>query len=69
MFDKVKPGGYMIADNVLWDGKVAENPVPADAQTQGIFDFNSLVSGDDRVENVILPFRDGLNLIRKLPYL
>ncbi len=69
VFDKVKPGGYMIADNVLWDGKVAENPVPADAQTQGIFDFNSLVSGDDRVENVILPFRDGLNLIRKLPYL
>lgn len=66
VFSKVAVGGYILADNVLWDGKVAQDPVPTDAQTRGICDFNALVRDDSRVENVILPFRDGINLIRKV---
>lgn len=66
VFSKVAVGGYILADNVLWDGKVAQDPVPTDAQTRGICDFNALVRDDPRVENVILPFRDGINLIRKV---
>ncbi len=64
-FDMVRPGGYILADNVLWDGKVYQEHVPQDAQTQGIFRFNQLVKEDPRVENVIIPLRDGMNLIRK----
>ena len=63
----VRPGGYILADNVLWDGKVWLNPLPQDKQTQGIAAFNSIVARDPRVESVILPVRDGLNLIRKKP--
>ncbi len=66
VFDYVKPGGYILADNVLWDGKVYGSPVPTDAQTQGIYKFNEMVKNDPRVENIIIPLRDGLNLIRKL---
>lgn len=65
VFEFVKPGGYILADNVLWDGKVFSSPVPQDAQTQGIYKFNEMVKKDPRVENVIIPLRDGLNLIRK----
>ena len=65
VFDMVRPGGYILADNVLWDGKVYQENVPQDAQTQGIFKFNEIVKGDPRVENVIIPLRDGMNLIRK----
>lgn len=65
LFDLVKPGGYILADNVLWDGKVYATPLPADAQTQGIYLFNKQISEDPRVENIILPIRDGLNIIRK----
>ena len=65
VFDMVRPGGYILADNVLWDGKVYQENVPQDAQTQGICKFNLLVKEDPRVENVILPLRDGMNLIRK----
>lgn len=65
VFDYVKPGGYILADNVLWDGKVYIEPLPGDAQTQSIYKFNEMVKNDPRVENVILPLRDGLNLIRK----
>ena len=65
VFDYVKPGGYILADNVLWDRKVFTTPLPNDAQTQGIYKFNELVKKDPRVENVIIPLRDGLNLIRK----
>ena len=65
VFDLVRPGGYILADNVLWDGKVYEDEVPADRQTQGIARFNDIVASDPRVESVILPLRDGLNLIRK----
>ncbi len=66
VFDYVKPGGYILADNVLWDGKVYSEPVPTDAQTQGIYKFNEMVKNDPRVENVIIPLRDGLNLIKKI---
>jgi predicted O-methyltransferase YrrM len=66
VFDMVRPGGYILADNVLWDGKVYQENVPNDAQTQGICKFNQLVKDDPRVENVILPLRDGMNLIRKI---
>ncbi len=66
VFDKLRPGGFMIADNVLWDGKVLEGLAPADAQTKGIMAFNELVQEDRRVENVLLPLRDGLSVIRKL---
>lgn len=65
VFDKVAPGGLILADNVLWDGKVLLEPMPADSQTQGIAAFNDLVAADDRVENFILPVRDGLSIIRK----
>lgn len=65
IFDMVRPGGYILADNVLWDGKVWLDPLPKDRQTQGIAAFNSIVANDPRVESVILPVRDGLNLIRK----
>jgi len=66
VFDKVRPGGFILADNVLWDGKVVEAPTHADAQTTGIAAFNDLVQIDPRVENVLLPLRDGLMIIRKL---
>ena len=66
VFDLVRPGGWILADNVLWDGKVALDPLPQDRQTLGIDSFNRRVVSDPRVESVIIPIRDGLNLIRKL---
>ena len=65
VFDLVRPGGWILGDNVLWDGKVALDPMPQDRQTLGIDEFNRKVAADPRVESVILPLRDGLNLIRK----
>lgn len=65
VFDFVKPGGFILADNVLWNGKVIELDEPDDEYTKGIFDFNEFLKSDDRVEKVILPLRDGLTLIRK----
>ena len=61
----MRPGGYILADNVLWDGKVYEDNVPGDRQTSGIARFNDMVAADPRVECVIVPMRDGLYLIRK----
>ena len=58
-------GGYIIADNTLWDGHVLEEPHSNDHQTIGIKAFNELVAHDERVEKVILPLRDGLTIIRK----
>ena len=66
VFDLVRPGGLILADDVLWDGKLWQDPVPKDKQTQGIIAFNDLVVNDPRVESVLLPIRDGLNVIRKL---
>ena len=65
VFDMVRPGGLILADNVLWDGKVCQDPLPQDKQTLGIARFNDLIRDDRRVESVILPLRDGLNIIRK----
>lgn len=65
VFNMVRPGGLILADNVLWDGKVCQDPLPQDKQTLGIARFNDMVSSDPRVESVILPLRDGLNVIRK----
>lgn len=62
----VKPGGFILADNVLWSGKVVEMETPDDEYTKGIFDFNDFLKNDKRVEKVILPLRDGLTLIRKM---
>lgn len=65
VFDMIRPGGLILADNVIWDGKVCQNPLPQDKQTLSIVRFNDMVSADPRVESVILPLRDGLNVIRK----
>ena len=64
VFDMVRPGGLILADNVLWDGKVCQDPLPQDKQTLGIAAFNDKISSDPRVESVIMPLRDGLNIIR-----
>lgn len=60
----LNPGGYILADNTLWDGHVVDENAH-DAQTLGIKAFNDLVANDDRVEKVILPLRDGLTIIKK----
>ena len=65
IFDMVRPGGLILADNVIWDGKVCQDPLPQDKQTLSIVKFNDMVTADPRVESVILPLRDGLNVIRK----
>ena len=61
----LRPGGYLLADNTLWDGHVVETAYDHDHQTQGVRAFNDYVAADDRVEQVVLPLRDGLTLIRK----
>ena len=61
-------GGYIIADNTLWDSHVLEeHPHSSDLQTIRIKEFNDFVARDSRVEKVILPLRDGLTIIRKIP--
>ena len=61
----LNPGGYILADNTLWDGHVIDPAYDRDHQTQGIRKFNDFIAQDPRVEVVILPLRDGLTLIRK----
>ena len=61
----LRPGGFIIADNTLWDGHVVDEAYSKDHQTQGIVDFNDHVAQDTRTEQVILPLRDGLTIIRK----
>lgn len=63
----VNPGGYIIADNTLWDGKVVESPAPTDPQSKGIMRFNDMVAKDARVETAIVAIRDGLTILRKKP--
>jgi predicted O-methyltransferase YrrM len=65
VFPKVKTGGFIIADNVLWYGKVMEEDALTDKETRGIAAFNNLVKSDPRVEQLLLPVRDGLMIIRK----
>lgn len=61
----LRQGGFILADNTLWDGHVIDPAYDHDHQTQGIRAFNDLVANDERVETVILPIRDGLTLLRK----
>ncbi len=61
----LRPGGFILADNTLWDGHVTDPAYDRDPQTQGIRHFNDHIMKDDRVERVILPLRDGLTQIRK----
>ena len=65
LMEHLRSGAFILADNTLWDGKVADKEAHHDAQTEGIMSFNDLVAGDERVEKVILPLRDGLTLIMK----
>jgi predicted O-methyltransferase YrrM len=65
VFDNVSPGGYIIADNVLWSGKVLDTVKNKDIDTRMIDAFNKKVHADTRVEHMLLPLRDGLMIIRK----
>ncbi len=69
-FEKVLPlvrkGGFVIADNVLWSGKVIDSTIKMDKDTQAILDFNANVTADKRVTNLLLPIRDGLMVVQKL---
>lgn len=61
----LRPGGFILADNTLWDGHVVDHAYDKDRQTRGIEEFNDFVAHDERVERVMLPLRDGLTLIYK----
>ena len=67
VIERVNPGGIILADNVLWSGKVLVEPgQKIDKDTQALLDYNRMVQEDPRVENVLLPIRDGLMMARKL---
>lgn len=66
LIDKVAPGGYLIADNVLWSGKVTTAVAHNDYETKAIMEFNTKAHIDPRVENLLLPVRDGLMVLRKI---
>jgi predicted O-methyltransferase YrrM len=65
VFEKVRKGGFIIADNVLWGGKIEGAEALKDPQTKGVVKFNEMVRKDPRMEKIVLPLRDGLMLIRK----
>lgn len=65
VFDKVKKGGYIIADNVLWSGKVVEPEEKLDQDTLAIIEYSKKINSDERVQNVLFPIRDGLMISRK----
>ncbi|MDN4165954.1 O-methyltransferase [Cytophagales bacterium LB-30] len=65
VYDKVRTGGFVIADNVLWSGKVVATDKKIDKDTQALLDFNKKMHDDPRVENVLFPIRDGLMVLRK----
>lgn len=64
--DLINPGGYIIADNVLWDGKVVDPASADDTATRAILEFNKLITEDVRFENFLLPLRDGLMIARRV---
>lgn len=66
IFDKVRKGGFILADNALWDGKVVDPNQSQDKETNGIVAFNDFIRNDNRVEKVLLSIRDGIMIIRKL---
>lgn len=65
ILDKIKPGGLIIADNVLWSGKITMPEKEMDRETLALHQFNQFVQQDNRVENILLPIRDGLMIVRK----
>ena len=65
IINKVRSGGIIIADNILWSGKVLEKVEKDDQATKSIIEFNNKIIEDDRVKNIVLPIRDGLNIVRK----
>jgi len=65
LLDYLKPGGYMIADNTLWDGHVVDSAYDSDPQTVAVMNFNDMVASDTRVEVAMVPIRDGLTIIRR----
>ena len=65
ILSRLRKGGYILADNTLWYGRITEEVRESDLQTIGLQKFNDMVAQDDRVEKVILPLRDGLTVIRK----
>jgi predicted O-methyltransferase YrrM len=65
IINKVRSGGIIIADNILWSGKILEKVEKDDQATKSIIEFNNKIIEDDRVKNIILPIRDGLNIVRK----
>ena len=65
IINKVRSGGIIIADNILWSGKILEKVEKDDQATKSIIEFNNKIIEDNRVENIILPIRDGLNIVRK----
>lgn len=66
VIDKVNPGGFIIADNVLWSGKIITEDVRNDLDTKALDEYNKKINSDPRVENLLLPVRDGLMVARKL---
>ena len=66
IFSKVKVGGFILADNVLWDGKIVEPVKHNDLYTKELLAFNQFIQNDNRIENVLLPLRDGMMIMRKL---
>jgi caffeoyl-CoA O-methyltransferase len=66
VFEKVKPGGFVLADNALWDGRVLEGDAAKDPETKGMIWFNEEIQQDVRVENVLVSIRDGVMVVRKL---
>lgn len=65
IINKVRSGGIIIADNILWSGKILKKVEKDDQATKSIIEFNNKIIEDDRVKNIILPIRDGLNIVRK----
>ena len=65
VYDKVRKGGFIVVDNVLWGGKIEDEEASKDPQTNGVIMFNEKVRMDQRVEKVILPIRDGILIVRK----
>lgn len=65
LIEKLRPGGYLLADNVLWDGKVVDTHAKSSKELDGIMAFNRMVQADCQVENVLIPLRDGLMLVQK----
>ena len=66
VIDKLRAGGVLLTDNVLWDGKVVNKATGKDDETNGIIRLNNMIQKDSRFENIILPIRDGIMLARKM---